>query len=58
MQKTYQLAKQGNANLPNWIAKPFGPLMTLDQAQAYQEDMRLGGFDVLVINRAEGLPNL
>jgi len=41
----YRLAKDGAYQL-----QPFGPLLTLAQAQAYQADMALGGFDVLVIN--------
>jgi hypothetical protein len=41
----YRLAKEGVYQL-----QPFGPLLTLAQAQAYQADMILGGFDVLVIN--------
>lgn len=43
--KAYRLAKDGAYQL-----QPFGPLLTLAQAQAYQADMALGGFDVLVIN--------
>ncbi len=45
MQKTYKIAVNG----PHAI-QPIGPMMTLAQAQAYAEDMRKGGFDVLVIN--------
>lgn len=41
----YQLAK----NTSNAITK-FGPVMSLDKAQAYQADMLKGGYDVLVMN--------
>jgi len=47
MQKTYRLAK----DTPHAV-KAFGPLFTLDKAQAYQADMALGGIDVLVVNCA------
>jgi len=43
--KTYRLAKCNAYNIV-----PFGPLFTLAQAQAYQADLILGGFNVLVIN--------
>lgn len=43
--RIYRLAKDGA-----YQVQPFGPLLTLAQAQAYQVDMALGGFDVLVIN--------
>ena len=47
MIKTYRLAK----NLP-FAVVPFGPVMTLDQAMAYQSDMVLAGFhSVVVINQ-------
>jgi hypothetical protein len=29
---------------------PFGPLMTLAQAQTYQREMALAGFPVVVVN--------
>ena len=32
--------------------QPIGPMMTLAKAQAYADDLRLGGFDVVVINTA------
>lgn len=41
----YRLAKDGA-----YQVQPFGPLLTLAQAQAYQKDMTLGGFDVLILN--------
>jgi hypothetical protein len=41
--KAYRLHREGAYEL-----EPFGPLMTLAQAQHYQTDMALGGFDVLV----------
>lgn len=47
----------GNTNRQYRLAKnreyhviPFGPVMTLAQAQMYQADMIAGGFDCLVIN--------
>ena len=43
--KAYRLAKE----TPFQII-PFGPLFTLDQAQAYQADMANAGKPVLVIN--------
>ena len=54
MPEIYRLAKRDSEWSYNYQPKQFGPVMTLDQAQAYQEDMRLGGFDVLVINTREG----
>jgi hypothetical protein len=54
MKKVYRLATQGNINLPNLVFTPFGGLMTLDKAQHYQEEMKRGGFDVMVINTQEG----
>ena len=41
----YRLAKEGTYQL-----QPFGPLLTLAQAQAYQADMALANCLVLVIN--------
>jgi len=43
--KMYRLAKDGV-----YQVQPFGPLLTLAQAQKYQADMLLGGFDVLILN--------
>ena len=40
----YQLAKHGAYNV-----QPFGPRMTLQQAQAYQADMALANVHVLVV---------
>ena len=41
----YRLAREGT-----WQVQPFGPLLTLAQAQAYQADMVLAGFPVLILN--------
>lgn len=41
---TYRLAKEGAYNV-----QPFGPAMTLDQAQRYQADMLLANVPVLVV---------
>ena len=41
----YRLARDGI-----WQIMPFGPLFSLAKAQAYQADMALAGFNVLVIN--------
>lgn len=41
---TYQLAKEGAFNI-----QPFGPRMTLAQAQRYQSDMLLANVPVLVV---------
>ena len=51
--KTYRLAIDSEH-----AVKPFGPLFTLQQAEKYQDDMILGGFNVLVINCATYLENL
>ena len=40
----YQLARHGTFNV-----QPFGPAMTLRQAQAYQADMLLASVPVLVV---------
>ena len=40
----YQLAKHGAFNV-----QPFGPCMTLEQAQRYQSDMLLANMPVLVV---------
>ena len=40
----YQLAKHGAFNV-----QPFGPAMTLAQAQGYQADMALANMPVLVV---------
>ena len=40
----YQLAKHGAFNV-----QPFGPAMSLAQAQAYQSDMALANVPVLVV---------
>jgi hypothetical protein len=40
----YQLARHGVHNV-----QPFGPCMTLDQAQGYQADMALANVHVLVV---------
>ena len=45
MQAIYQLAKETAYRL-----EPFGPRMTLAQAQRYQSDLAKAGFTVLVIN--------
>ena len=42
----YQLAKHGAFNV-----QPFGPCMTLDQAQGYQADMALANVHVLVVRK-------
>ena len=41
----YRLAKEGD-----YMVIPFGPLLTLAQAQAYQADLALAGMPCLVIN--------
>ena len=43
---TYQLAKHGAFSI-----QPFGPPMTLDQAQRYQADMALANVHVLVVRK-------
>lgn len=43
--KTYRIAINGA-----YAIKLIGPLMTLAQAQAYAQDMSLGGVDVMVVN--------
>ena len=45
--KIYRIAVNGAHAI-----KLIGPMMTLAQAQAYAADMRLGGFDVMVVNTA------
>ena len=40
----YRLAKDGAFNV-----QPFGPRMTLEQAQGYQADMALANMPVLVV---------
>lgn len=40
----YQLAKEGAYSL-----YPFGPCLTLDQAQRYQKEMALANVPVLVV---------
>ena len=40
----YQLARHGTFNV-----QPFGPAMTLAQAQAYQSEMALANVPVLVV---------
>ena len=45
--KTYRIAVNGAHAI-----KLIGPMMTLAQAQAYAADIRLGGFDVMVVNTA------
>ena len=40
----YQLAKHGTFNV-----QPFGPCLTLDQAQRYQKEMSLANVHVLVV---------
>jgi hypothetical protein len=44
---TYRIAVNAS-----YAIKPIGPLMTLAKAQSYADDMRLCGFDVVVINTA------
>ena len=43
--KTYRLARDGAFQIV-----PFGPLMTLARAEAYQVDMTLAGFPCIVVN--------
>lgn len=43
--KAYRLAREGA-----WQIEPFGPMLTLEQAQRYQADMALANVSVLVIN--------
>ena len=43
--KAYRLAREGT-----WQIEPFGPMLTLEQAQRYQADMALANVSVLVIN--------
>jgi hypothetical protein len=43
--KAYRLAREGA-----WQVEPFGPLLTLAQAQAYQADMALANCLVLIVN--------
>ena len=45
MRKTYRLAKQMPYRL-----EYFGPYMTKEEAIAYQSELALGGFNVLVVN--------
>ena len=45
MRVTYQLATVHAHHVA-----PFGPLMTLAQAQTMQRDMTLAGFPVVVVN--------
>lgn len=45
MIKTYRLAIQGPYALTQ-----FGPVMTLDQAEYYREEMERGGKSVLIVN--------
>jgi hypothetical protein len=45
MRATYRLAKVQPFNL-----QPFGPLMTLTEAQAYQESLAKAGLPVVVVN--------
>jgi hypothetical protein len=47
--KTYRLAKDGAYEL-----RPFGPMLSLDQATHYQSEMERAGFSVLVVNMREG----
>ena len=47
MQNTYKLAKETKD-----AVVPFGPLMTLKEAQGYQADMEKAGFSCLVVNCA------
>jgi hypothetical protein len=41
--KMYRLAREGV-----WQIEPFGPMLTLEQAQKYQADMALANVSVLV----------
>jgi hypothetical protein len=43
--KTYRIAINGAHAI-----QLIGPLMTLAQAQTYAEDMKLGGYDVMIVN--------
>jgi hypothetical protein len=45
MRATYRLAKVQPFNLV-----PFGPCMTLPEAQAYQESLAKAGLPVVVVN--------
>lgn len=47
MKKTYRLARN-----TKYAVKPFGPFLSLQEAESYQADMIAGGFDVLVVNIA------
>jgi hypothetical protein len=49
MQKTYKLAKENTFNV-----MPFGPMLTLEQAQMYQDQLTRAGKLVLVVNMATG----
>jgi len=50
MLKTYRLAKEVTPAIGESYIQQFGPLFTLAKAESYAKDMRLAGFDVLVIN--------
>ena len=52
MQATYKLAINGPFEV-----RPFGPLMTLDQAESYQKDMALANVQVLIVNTATDKAN-
>lgn len=45
--KTYMLAKDRE-----FAVVPFGPLMTLKEAQFYQDELAKAGKNVLVVNAA------
>jgi len=50
MNATYRLAKEIQPAIGQSYIQQFGPLFTLLKAESYAKDMRLAGFDVLVIN--------
>jgi hypothetical protein len=48
--KTYRLATIGDFG----INKVFGPMMTLDRAEYYRDEIAKAGKEVHVVNMAEG----
>ena len=50
MMKTYRLAKENQ-----FAVVPFGPMFTLEKAESYRDQMKEAGFNVLVVNMAEGI---
>lgn len=47
--QTYQLAKD-----TPFVVKGFGPLMTLEKAEYYQDQMTRAGFPVVILNTRAG----